>query len=84
MKTRVLIGSRSGLNLGIRVAFKLFKSGGSLIGDWDYFSQDVNVKEISLFLVLVEKKHFSLYVGRTYTCKPYYSNLSKLCAFNKF
>ena len=63
MKTRMLIGSRSGLNLGIRMAFKLFKSGGSLIGDWDYFSQDVNVKEIRLFLVLVENGvFFSLYV----------------------
>ena len=37
------------------MAVKLFKGGGSLIGYFDYFSQDVNVKEISLFLVLVEK-----------------------------
>ena len=49
METRILIGSRSGLNLATRMAVKLFKSGGSLIGDWDYFSQDVYVKEISFF-----------------------------------
>ena len=86
MKTRILIGSRSGLNLGIRMAFKLFKGGGSLIGDWDYFSQDVNVKETSLFLVLVEKEafFFSLYVVRTYPCQPYDAYLSELCAFNNF
>ena len=58
MKTRILIGSRSALNLGIRMAFKLFKGGGLLFGDWDYFSHDVNVKETSLFLVLVETNAF--------------------------
>ena len=64
MKTRILIGTRSGLNLGIRMAFNLFKGGGSPIGDWDYFSPDVNVKETSLFLILVEKKSVFLFLIR--------------------
>ena len=31
------------------MALKLFKGGGSLIGDWDYFSEDVYVKELVYF-----------------------------------
>ena len=62
-KTKILIGSWGGPNLAIRMAVKLFKGGGSLVGDWDYFSQDVNEKEVSLFLVLVEKKRFIPYTS---------------------
>ena len=76
MKTRILIGSRSCPSLAIRMAVKVFKGGGSLIGDGDYFSQDVYVKGFSLFLVLVENSIFSFYVGRTYSCKRYAANLS--------
>ena len=62
---------------GHTYAVNVFKSGESLKGDWDYFSQDVNEKEISLFLVFFQ-------VGRTYSCKRYDAVLSKLCACNNF
>ena len=38
-----------GPNFAIPMALKLFKGGGSLIGDWDYFSEDVYVTELVYF-----------------------------------
>ena len=62
------------------MAVKLFKGGGSHVSDWDYFSQDDNKKEVSLFLVLVEKSVLFI-THQTDPCNPYDANLSKLYAF---
>ena len=66
--------------MAIRMAVKLFKGGGSHVSDWDYFSQDDNKKEVSLFLVLVEKSVLFI-THQTDPCNPYDANLSKLYAF---
>ena len=78
--TKILIGSWGCPNWVIRMAVNPVKGGGLLVGDWDYFSQDVNEKEVSLLLVLVEKSVLFL-IHRTDPCKPYDANLSKLCGF---